>query len=135
MWLISFPLSILIALLLMAAGYSRGADTVRPPDAAVAAFGVLVLSPLIETILLAATITLLSRLFRSPYSIAVGSAVVWAVLHSLLWAPWGIIIAWLFYVMSRSYIAWRPLGFARAFFIVVFIHAAHNLLGALAMLA
>lgn len=120
----------------MAAGFSRSADgAMGSRDPAVAAFGALILAPIIETLLLAATIALLSPLFITPNGVAIGSAVVWAVIHSLAWAPWGIIIAWLFYVMSRAYVAWRSLGFARAFFVVALIHAAHNLFGALAMLA
>jgi len=132
MWLLSFPPTVLIGMLFMASGSSRGGHV---SNGVIAAFCTLVLVPLIETALLVLTISLFSRVFRSSHGVAVASAVVWAVLHSLAWPPWGIIIAWVFYVMSRAYVAWRPLGSARAFFVVVFIHAAHNLIPALAILA
>ena len=65
----------------------------------------------------------------------VGAALIWAVLHSLAWLPWGVIVAWSFYVMSRAYLAWRPHGFGSALVVVASIHAAHNLIPALVMLA
>ncbi len=133
MWSISFPSTVIVGLLVM--GFSSTKPAGHTAHAALAAFSTVVLVPVIETLLLAATINLVSRFAREPNAVGIGAALIWAGLHSLAWLPWGLIVAWSFYVMSRAYLAWRPLGFGRAFLVVVCIHAAHNLIPALVMLA
>ena len=132
MWSISFPATVIVGLLVM--GFSSTKPAGHTAHAALAAFSTVVLVPIIETLLLAATINLVSRFAREPNTIAIGAALIWAALHSLAWLPWGLIVAWSFYVMSRAYLAWRPRGFDSAFFVVACIHAAHNLIPALVML-
>jgi hypothetical protein len=133
MWSISFPATVIVGVLVM--GFSSTKPAGHTAHAAVAAFSTVTLVPIIETLLLAATISVVSRFAREPNTVSIGSALIWAALHSLAWPPWGLIVAWSFYVMSRAYLAWRPLGFGTALFVVACIHAAHNLIPALAMLA
>lgn len=133
MWSISFPATVIAGLLVMTVSSTKPAG--HAAHAVLAAFSTVVLVPIIETLLLAATINVVSRFARKKNTIGVGAAMTWAVLHSLAWLPWGFIVAWSFYVMSRAYLAWRPIGFGSAFFVVASIHAAHNLIPALVMLA
>lgn len=132
MWSLSFPATVVVGLLVIGVSSTKPAG--HTPHAALAAFSTVVLVPIIETLLLAATINLVSRFAREPNTIAIGVALIWAVLHSLAWLPWRLIVAWSFYVMSRAYLAWRPLGFGSAIFVVACIHATHNLIPALVML-
>ena len=86
MWSISFPATVLVGLLVMTVSSTKPAG--HTAHAALAAFSTVVLVPIIETLLLAATINLVSRFAREPNTVSIGAALIWAALHSLAWLPW-----------------------------------------------
>lgn len=91
-------------------------------------FSVVVIGPAIETLLMSAVLWGLSFITRKVVHLAVLSAVVWAMLHSLMAPIWGLVIAWPFYVFSRAYLAWRPYGWWKSVGITSCIHMFQNLL-------
>ena len=93
-----------------------------------------IFSPVVETLGLALTILVISRFNRKPHIIALVSALAWGLLHSTARLTWGLYVLWSFYLWSRIYMTWRPTGFWRACFVVACIHAADNLIPALAIL-
>ncbi len=96
-------------------------------------FGVVVLSPVLETMLMSPILWAVSHLAQKPVVLAMLSACVWALLHSLAAPAWGLIVAWPFYVFSRAYLAWRPYGWWKAVGVTASIHAFQNLLPGLAL--
>ena len=104
------------------------------PDAAAPQFpgeaGPLVLfvvfvGPALETLLLALPLLGLNRLF-GPGPAVVGSALIWAVVHSLVVAAWGLVIWWPFLIMSIAFLTWRRKGLLWALGVAFAIHALQN---------
>ena len=91
------------------------------------------LAPLVETLIMAAVLEILVRLMPARWAIAI-SAVGWGVAHSLLAPAWGLVIWWVFLVLSALYVAWRKRSLAWAIAIPFAVHALNNLLPALALL-
>ena len=83
-------------------------------------------APFIESLLLALTIWVLSFLITRPVPLAVAAAAVWAVLHSLTAAVWGLVIAWPFFVFSCAYLAWRPVSWWKAIAAATAVHMFQN---------
>jgi hypothetical protein len=129
MWLITFPIAAAVGWLFSELIPSRH----HQPVGGIGAFSALVVAPLLETLLLALTLKVISIFTGTPRYIAIVSGLAWGLLHALGWPP-AIVVGWPFYVMSRAYIAWRPLGFGHAFKVVALIHAAYNFIPALFML-
>ncbi len=96
--------------------------------------GVLVLSPWIETLLMWPILGLLRRFVRKRIPLAVGSAMVWALLHSLAAPAWGLIIAWPFFVLSLCFIAWEEKSVGRAIVVTALVHTCHNVIPTIALL-
>jgi hypothetical protein len=106
----------------------------KGPQPIVAFIAVVVISPLVETLLMFLGIAIFSVLTKKPFVIATLSAVLWGCLHSSAFLYWGIVIAWPFFVFSCAYLAWRPLGWAKAIGVAASIHMFQNLLPGLALL-
>jgi membrane protease YdiL (CAAX protease family) len=128
----SFALSALLALILP--------DLPRP-DFPVEEIGfpvlfllLVVVSPVVETLIMAPVLLLVTRLLGPGPAVLV-SAALWAIGHSLQAAGWGLVVWWPFLVMSIAFLTWRPRGLATACGLVVAIHALQNLVGALFILA
>ncbi len=83
-------------------------------------------APLLETMLMAPLLALLRRFVRQRWFVICGSALVWAILHSLSVPIWGVCIFWTFVVFSAAFEAWRPRGFWYAYFVTAGIHALNN---------
>jgi hypothetical protein len=95
---------------------------------------VVVVSPALETLMMAGWIDLLRR-WLGAVAAVVASAASWGVLHSLMAPAWGLVIWWPFLVFSVAYVTWRrDLGFWRAVALVTCIHALQNLTPALVLL-
>lgn len=86
---------------------------------------VVFVGPALETLLLALPLLGLDRLF-GPGPAAVGSALLWAVVHSLAVATWGLVIWWPFLIMSIAFLTWRRKGLLWALGIAFAIHALQN---------
>ena len=72
MWSISFPATVIVGVLVM--GFNSTKPAGHTAHAAVAAFSTVTLVPIIETLLLAATISVVSRFAREPNTVSIGSA-------------------------------------------------------------
>lgn len=92
-------------------------------------FGAVIFSPLVETLLLWGIILIISNFIKSTWGIAILSAFICGVFHSLLAPMWGVIIFWSFVVFSISFIEWRKISKKSAFFITMSIHMCQNLFG------
>ena len=98
------------------------------------AFGVVLFSPAVETLLMSGPVALLNR-FAGPVVAVIGSAVIWAVAHSLTAARWGLVVWWPFLIFSIAYLNWRRRGYWSAVGVVTAIHALNNALPVVALLA
>ena len=84
------------------------------------------LAPMLETLVMAPPLLLMSRLF-GPGPAVVISAVSWGALHSVTNHPaHGLVVWWGFLVMSIAFITWRPLGLLKSLAVVMAIHALQN---------
>jgi membrane protease YdiL (CAAX protease family) len=95
-----------------------------PPIAALVA--IVILSPLIETLIMAAILSLLLR-FVPPIAAILISAGGWAITHSLQAAAWGLVIWWPFLIFSTLYVVWRQRSLALGIAIPAMVHALNNL--------
>jgi membrane protease YdiL (CAAX protease family) len=86
---------------------------------------VVFVGPALETLLLALPVLGLNRLF-GPGPAVVGSALIWAVAHSLVVAVWGLVIWWPFLIMSIAFLTWRRQGLLWALGVAFAIHALQN---------
>jgi hypothetical protein len=91
-------------------------------------------APLLETMLMAPLLAFLRRFVRRRWYVICGSAFVWAIMHSLSVAIWGVCIFWTFVVFSAAFEAWRPRGFWYAYFVTAGIHALNNALAGIGLL-
>ena len=88
--------------------------------------GMIILSPIIETLLMAAILWAGSFLTGNKTRLAAASAVIWGVLHSLAAPVWGLTVAWPFFVFSCVYLGWRDNSVAKALWVAAALHAFHN---------
>ena len=130
MWLIGFVPSVILAIVLSAAGVlteESGPDLSGDLHPGVMFFAIVVVSPVLETLAMGVVLKLLSLLTRRRSTLAVMSCLVWAGLHSLASLPWGLTIVWPFFIFSCSYIGWRRRSWLHAVFITCVIHFLQNL--------
>jgi hypothetical protein len=99
-----------------------------PPVVALVA--IVLISPLLETLIMAAILSLLLRFVPAMVAILL-SAAGWAVVHSLQASAWGLVIWWPFLIFSTLFVTWRPRSLPLAFAIPMCVHALQNLLPAL----
>jgi len=97
--------------------------------------GFLCLSPIVETLLLAFTLWILSFTVERNILRAVFAALIWAGLHSLAAPAWGLVIWWPFFIFSCAYISWRRVSWPHAFLAAGLIHMIQNILPAVAVVA
>ena len=91
------------------------------------AFGLLVLfAPVVETLIMAVMLSLLSR-FLSPTLAVLSSAALWGVAHSMQATVWGLVVWWPFLVFSTLYMVWRQRGTSAALAVATATHALQNL--------
>ena len=116
--------------LLLSWAASTIAPTLAKPDFPVrgaTAFGLLVLfAPLVETLIMAAVLSLLAR-FLSPTATVLSSAALWGVAHSLQAPVWGLVVWWPFIIFSTLYMVWRERGVIAAIGVATATHALQNL--------
>jgi len=92
--------------------------------------GMVILSPIVETLLMSFFIWLLSFTTKRRVLLAMMSALVWAGLHSLLAPAWGLGVLWPFFVISCSYLAWREKSWFHAILAASCVHMLQNLIPA-----
>ncbi len=131
-WLLAFLPSILLAVLgqWLLPGVERPSFAVTGLAAVVA---LVVISPLVETLIMAAVLELLMRFMRPSWAI-VASAIGWGVAHSLVAPAWGLVIWWPFLIFSTLYVTWSRRSVWVAVLVVFAVHALQNLIPALLLL-
>jgi hypothetical protein len=134
--LIAWPVAMLPSLLLVMLVHAAlgmwgvDADALSPP-----VFGttwamlvlVVVVAPLLETLLLAVGVWLLTLILRRRAAVVLSSALLWGLLHGMQSPLWFFGTVWSFYVFSAGYVAWRRVSFGHAFAAAAVPHALINL--------
>ena len=105
-----------------------------PWMALVFTWGLLVLSPVVETFVLCVLISLGIRLRIPPLFAVVLGALVWAFLHSMAWGPWGFVVFPAFLVFGYTFVRWRYLSFSAGFVSATVVHALHNVVPTVTLL-
>ncbi|MFL6863013.1 MAG: hypothetical protein ACJ8DZ_08430 [Allosphingosinicella sp.] len=123
----SLALSGLVGLLLPEAGRPDFNPQVTGP--ATLAFLLVIVSPAIETLILAPLVLVLNRWLGAGPAVVV-AALLWAGAHSFAAAAWGLIVWWPFLIMSIAFLTWRSEGLGKALLLVFAIHALQNAVGA-----
>lgn len=86
----------------------------------------ILLSPVIESVLVAATASALLALFGTTGKAAVASGILWGGIHAIV-APIRFFgSAWAFVILSIAYLAWRPKSFAHGLLAAFLPHALGN---------
>jgi hypothetical protein len=133
--LVAWHLALIPSLLLVLVAHglfeAAGADVeaLSKPAVEVAGrnpFYAVVAAPVIETLVLALLIELLSRVMRHTQAIAIVSALAWGAAHAYFHPLWFFGTVWSFYVFSRGYLAWRPVSYKHAFGAAAVPHALVN---------
>jgi hypothetical protein len=94
-------------------------------------FSVLVISPWLETLLMWPILWILKRFLRTQTRVAIGSALVWGLFHSLLAPAWGLTVAWPFFVFSYCFLEWEKKSKIHAILATALVHTGQNLLPAI----
>jgi membrane protease YdiL (CAAX protease family) len=127
--LISLVPSIIIALIL---GLSGAITENTGPEFEGSALSLLItlviIGPLLETLLLGGGLWILSFITKRQVLLAVISAFIWAIMHSLIAPAWGLVVMWPFFVFSCSYLAWRKRSWWHAILVTSCVHAFQNIL-------
>lgn len=125
--------------LLLAAILSLLVPKAQPPDfsffygkGALTIAALAVISPLIETLILAGTTSLLLRFIRPQYAVLL-SSFGWAIAHSAQFPIWGLVIWWPFIVFTVLYVVWKKRSLAWGIFMPFAVHCLQNLLPAIAV--
>jgi hypothetical protein len=102
--------------------------TALPPDESFwgAMLGVGLVAPVVETLILAALVSLLRRAIRQPALIAAVSAIIFGSLHALVEVLWFFGTVWSFFVFTCAYLAWRSDSFRSAFIAACVPHILIN---------
>lgn len=92
----------------------------------VTVIAVAVITPFIETLILAATCSILLRFLRPELAILL-SAFGWALAHSYQAPLWGLVIFWPFIVFSTLYVVWKQRSLTLGILMPFAAHFLHNL--------
>ncbi len=92
------------------------------------AIGTIVFSPIVETFMLAGLLAMLSAVISNKRCVAMTSGIAWGALHATMGLSWFAGPAWIFFVVSCSFIAWREKGFKQAYVVSCVPHALNNAL-------
>ena len=95
-------------------------------------FALAVVTPLVETVILAATSSALLRFVR-PESAIVLSSLGWAIAHSYQAPLWGLVIFWPFIIFTTLYVVWRQISVVAGILMAWAAHCLHNILSAVAL--
>ena len=134
--LISLVPSMVIAIILGLAGAVTEDTSPKFEGSALGLFILMVLvSPPVETLIMAGGLWVLSFITKKPVRLAIISAIIWALVHSLIAPVWGLGVIWPFFVFSCAYLGWRRRSWWRAILVTSCVHAFQNILPAIAAIA
>lgn len=89
--------------------------------------GAVIVSPVLESLLLALTISGLSFKIKEPYRLAAAAAVLWAALHAIVVPSWALGVVWPFFIFSLSYLSWRRKSLLHGLAAATAVHMIQNL--------
>ena len=123
--------SIAIMALLIASFHLAHIDVTRftPPQTSTSVagfFGTVFFAPIVETYILAVLITILSSFIQNKFHVAIVSGLLWGIGHAAFGLLWFFAPAWIFFVLTCSYMAWREKSFKHAYFAAFIPHALNN---------
>jgi hypothetical protein len=124
-WLLTFPVSIALAgILHFILPNAQGPEF--PVTGPLAIILLVIVSPMVETLLMAGALALLLR-FMPPRWAVLASAAGWGAAHSIAAPVWGLIIWWPFLIFSTLYVTWRQRSLGLALAAPMITHALQNL--------
>lgn len=121
--LLVFIPSLLLSVLIVSMGSENNADS--PSSTIDLILAVVIFAPIVETIMLAIILFLLSYLRLSIIQSSLLCSLVVSGLHSLASPLWGLTVIWGFYVYSCVFLVWKK-SFFKAFGIVTLLHMLQN---------
>ena len=133
-WLLAFPGSLILAEIVHLLVPNAKVPDFGQVSGLYAAFLVVIVSPVIETLIMGGVLLLLLRLMPPTYAVIV-SAIGWGLAHSSLVPTWGLAIWWPFLVFSTLFVVWRQRSLWLAFGMPMAVHALQNLLPSLLLLS
>lgn len=107
----------------------------REAGAVMLFIAVVIVSPVIETVVMAIGLWLLGFVIHRPLRQALVSSVVWAVLHSVVAPAWGLVVLWPFFVFSCAFLAWRQRSLWHGMGVACGVHMFQNLLPGILLVA
>ncbi len=124
-WFCAFPPSLLLSILTqwLLPDVARPAFIVAGPMTVIL---LVIVSPLVETLIMAAVLEALLR-FLPPAAAIVLSAIGWGIAHSVVAPAWGLVIWWPFLIFSTLYVTWSRRSVWAGVGIVFAVHALQNL--------
>jgi len=132
-WLLAFPGSLILAEIVHWLVPDAKVPDFDKVSGLYAAFLVVIVSPVFETLIMGGVLLLLLRLMRPATAVMV-SSVGWGIAHSLMIPTWGLAIWWPFLIFSALFVVWRQRSLWLAFGVPMAVHALQNLLPSLLLL-
>jgi membrane protease YdiL (CAAX protease family) len=123
-WLLALVPSIALSALVRLVAADAAAPEF-PGEAGKLVLFIVFVGPALETLLLALPLLALNRLIGAGPAV-IGSALIWAAVHSLVVPIWGLVIWWPFLIMSIAFLTWRRKGLFQALGVAFAIHALQN---------
>jgi len=120
------PISFLLALIVYSVYPDAEAVTIKM-NTLKDFFGIVIIGPFLETLIMVPIIALLKVFLRQQTMwIALWSALIWAGLHSLAVAVWGLVIFFGFFIYTLAFLSWDKISRKKAILITFGIHALNN---------
>lgn len=94
-----------------------------------------IFSPLVETFGMVVIIWLVRLVTKRTAYLPLVTALICAGLHSLAKPYWGLEIFWAFLIFAQCYVTWEKKSLLQAYGLTALLHALHNLLPMLVLIA
>jgi hypothetical protein len=131
-WLISFIPGLAIATIVFnALGLQPYKDLTVDKSPTFWVFGVVLLSPWAETLLMWPILAILKEVFRKQLWVALASALIWGYVHSRFAVGWGLAVIWMFFVFSLCFLEWEKKSKSKAIIVTASVHMCQNAVPAL----
>jgi hypothetical protein len=85
-----------------------------------------IIAPVIETLILALVIAILSSFLSNKLYIASIASILFGLGHAYFAFIWFFAPAWMFFILSYAYLTWREKGFKHAYFAALIPHVFNN---------
>lgn len=89
--------------------------------------GYVIFAPVVETLIMIPILKILRLMTSNAKAVILCSAVIWSLLHSLIYVYWGLFTLVGFLVFCRVYLNWEQVSKRDAFWMTAGTHSIHNL--------